>query len=187
MHEEVLRERILAASVKDYEDKEAIIGFDAMRRFEKSVMLHSLDSHWRDHLSQMEYLRQSIFLRGYAQKDPKQEYKREAFNLFTDMLESIKRQVISLLSVVEVQAATDIDEAQAQQDQRRIANNESMIFRHASASALENEEEQMALEQEKMSAAGGGTVSRVAPKVGRNDLCPCGSGKKFKHCHGTLA
>ncbi|MGD9591759.1 MAG: preprotein translocase subunit SecA [Candidatus Berkiella sp.] len=187
VHEEVIRERVLTASVKAYEEKESVIGFDAMRRFEKSVMLHSLDLHWRDHLSQMEYLRQSIFLRGYAQKDPKQEYKREAFNLFTAMLESIKRQVISLLSVVEVQAAADIDEAQAQEEQRRLANNENMIFRHASSSALESEEEQMALEHEKMSAAGGGTVSRASPKVGRNDLCPCGSGKKFKHCHGTLA
>ncbi len=187
VHEDVIRQRVLAASVKDYEDKEAAIGFDAMRRFEKSVMLHSLDLHWRDHLSQMEYLRQSIFLRGYAQKDPKQEYKREAFNLFTAMLDSIKRQVVSLLSVVEVQAATDIDEAQAIEEQRRLASNESMIFRHATASALEGEDEQMAMENERMSAAGGGTVSRVAPKVGRNDVCPCGSGKKYKHCHGTLS
>ncbi len=183
VHEEVLRERILAESLKDYEAKEAIVGHDAMRRFEKSVMLHALDQHWRDHLSQMEYLRQSIFLRGYAQKDPKQEYKREAFNLFTAMLDSIKRQVVSLLSVVEVQAATDFDGIEEKDEQRRIANNETMIFRHASS----EEEEQLALEQEKISAAGGATMSRVAPKVGRNDNCPCGSGKKYKHCHGRLA
>ncbi len=159
-----------------------------MRRFEKSVMLHSLDMHWRDHLSQMEYLRQSIFLRGYAQKDPKQEYKREAFNLFTAMLDSIKRQVISLLSVVEIQAPADIDAVEAQEEQRRIANNESMIFRHASVSSLESaEDEQLALEGEKISAQAGGAVMRTAPKVGRNDNCPCGSGKKYKHCHGRIS
>ncbi|MBN9288496.1 MAG: preprotein translocase subunit SecA [Gammaproteobacteria bacterium 39-13] len=189
VHEEVLRQRILENAIKDFEAKEAIIGSDAMRRFEKSVMLHALDSHWRDHLSQMEYLRQSIFLRGYAQKDPKQEYKREAFNLFTAMLESIKRQVISLLSIVEIQAPADIDVVEAQEQQRRIANNESMIFRHAAASALEGaEEEQLGMGEEKMSAMGGGaTVTRATPKVGRNDLCPCGSGKKYKHCHGQLS
>ncbi|MBS0289187.1 MAG: preprotein translocase subunit SecA [Proteobacteria bacterium] len=186
VHEEVIRERIINEAAKEYEAKEAVIGNEAMRRFEKSVMLHSLDMHWRDHLSQMEYLRQSIFLRGYAQKDPRQEYKREAFNLFTSMLDSIKRQVISLLSVVEVQAASDIDAVEAQEEQRRIANNESMVFRHASASALEGNEEE-GLENEKISAMGGATMSRAAPKVGRNDLCPCGSGKKYKHCHGRLA
>jgi preprotein translocase subunit SecA len=182
--------RILDAATKTYEEKEATIGSEAMRRFEKSVMLHSLDMHWRDHLSQMEYLRQSIFLRGYAQKDPKQEYKREAFNLFTAMLDSIKRQVISLLSVVEIQAPADIDAVEAQEEQRRLANNESMIFRHASVSSLESiEEEQLALnESEKMSAqAGGASVMRTAPKVGRNDNCPCGSGKKYKHCHGRIS
>ncbi len=187
VHEEVLRERILSSLVKAYEEKEAVIGSEAMRRFEKSVMLHSLDMHWRDHLSQMEYLRQSIFLRGYAQKDPRQEYKREAFNLFTAMLESIKRQVISLLCVVEVKAAEDVDAIEAQDEERRIANNESMIFRHTTGNTLENEAAMLGFEEEKMSAAGGGTVSRAAPKVGRNDLCPCGSGKKFKHCHGTLS
>ncbi len=189
VHEEVLRERILGATTKTYEEKEATIGSEAMRRFEKSVMLHSLDMHWRDHLSQMEYLRQSIFLRGYAQKDPKQEYKREAFNLFTAMLDSIKRQVISLLSVVEIQAPADIDAVEAQEEQRRIANNETMIFRHATVSSLEGigEEEQLNVnEGEKMSAAGG-AVMRTAPKVGRNDNCPCGSGKKYKHCHGRIS
>lgn len=188
VHEETLRHRILENAIEAFEAKEAIIGSEAMRRFEKSVMLHALDTHWRDHLSQMEYLRQSIFLRGYAQKDPRQEYKREAFNLFAAMLESIKRQVISLLSIVEIQAPADIDVVEAQEQQRRIANNESMIFRHASASALDAvEEEQLGVNaEEKMSAVGGATVTRATPKVGRNDLCPCGSGKKYKHCHGQL-
>lgn len=187
VHEDTIRARILDEAVKQYEAKEAAIGFDAMRRFEKSVMLHSLDLHWRDHISQMEYLRQSIFLRGYAQKDPRQEYKREAFNLFTAMLESIKRQVISMLSIVEIQAPADIDAVEAQEEQRRQASSESMIFRHAEAASL-SEEAQMGMENgEKLSAAGGASYARVAPKVGRNDNCPCGSGKKYKHCHGRLA
>ncbi|MBS0290573.1 MAG: preprotein translocase subunit SecA [Proteobacteria bacterium] len=187
VHEEIIRERIETQAAKHFQEKEEVIGVDAMRRFEKSVMLHSLDTHWRDHLSQMEYLRQSIFLRGYAQKDPRQEYKREAFNLFTAMLESIKRQVISLISIAEIQASADIDAAQAQETQRRIANNESMIFRHGSMSALDlASEEQLGFEEEKLKVANGSNVVRSAVKVGRNDICPCGSGKKFKHCHGKL-
>ncbi|MFI4937635.1 MAG: preprotein translocase subunit SecA [Candidatus Berkiellales bacterium] len=188
LHEESLRTRIKEAMLKAYQDKEAHVGVEVLRRFEKSVMLHSLDVHWRDHLSQMEYLRQSIFLRGYAQKDPRQEYKREAFNLFKAMLKSIERQVISVLSLVEIQAPADVDAVEAQEEQRRVSNQRTMEFQHATLSALGAEEEQEAL-NEKMTAAGGGgaaSVMRTSPKVGRNEPCPCGSGKKYKHCHGQL-
>lgn len=188
LHEETLRARILEAANKAYEAKEAVVGSEVMRRFEKSIMLNSLDVHWRDHLSQMEYLRQSIFLRGYAQKDPKQEYKREAFNLFSSMLESIKRQVISILSLVEIQAPADVEAVEAAESKRHLLSNQSMQFRHAEASALLPAEEQLNELNEKMSAAGGGSLSRVrtTPKVGRNEICPCGSGKKYKYCHGRL-
>lgn len=185
LHEENLRERILMRAVESYQEKEAVVGSEGMRRFEKSILLHSLDAHWRDHLAQMEYLRQSIFLRGYAQKDPRQEYKREAFNLFTAMLESIKRQVISVLSLVEIQAPADLD-LMEETEQRRTAN-QSMEYRHLSASALVSEPQESSELEERMSATGGaGARMRIAPKVGRNEICPCGSGKKYKHCHGRL-
>ncbi len=179
LHEENLRNRILEIATQAYQDKEVQVNSQTMRRLEKSVMLHAIDSHWRDHLAQMEHLRQSVFLRGYAQKDPRQEYKREAFNLFTSMLESIKRQVISMLSLMEVKASVDME---AVEEQQRLVNNDSLEFQHQEMSSLALEEEQ------KMSAAGGGgsTVTRMVPKVGRNESCPCGSGKKYKHCHGRL-
>ncbi|MGE3319477.1 MAG: preprotein translocase subunit SecA, partial [Candidatus Berkiella sp.] len=189
LHEELLRERILKEVTKIHEEKEARIGSEMMRRFEKSVMLHALDSHWKDHLSQMEHLRQSIFLRGYAQKDPRQEYKKEAFNLFTALLDSIKRQVISILTMVEIDAAADIEAFDAQDAERREFNNQAMEFRHpqAASMALSEEEQEVLNMDQKMSAAGGGgNVVRMAPKVGRNENCPCGSGKKFKHCHGRI-
>jgi preprotein translocase subunit SecA len=188
LHEENLRNRINEEVTKTIKEKEALIGPIMMRRLEKSMMLHALDSHWRDHLSQMEYLRQSIFLRGYAQKDPKQEYKREAFNLFVAMLESIKRQVIGTLSLVEVQAGSDIGVVEAIEEQRHFANSEAMEFQHASTSALELTEQAMVQPEVQMSAAAGmrTTTMRSATKVGRNEACPCGSGKKFKSCHGRL-
>jgi preprotein translocase subunit SecA len=190
LHEEPLSERILEALQSKYQEKEAHVGSEAMRQLEKAIMLNVLDTHWKEHLSQMEYLRHSIFLRGYAQKDPKQEYKREAFNLFTAMLESIKRQVISTLSLVEVQAASDVEAAQLMDAKRRQASSDSMEFVHAEMmSPLQLTEEADAVAMsEKMTAAGGSfaTVMRAQPKVGRNDLCPCGSNKKYKHCHGRL-
>lgn len=184
LYEASLREKILEAADASYAEKSRVAGEDVMRRFEKSVMLNSLDSHWRDHLSQMEYLRQSIFLRGYAQKDPRQEYKREAFNLFTAMLDSIKRQVISLLSLIEIQAANDLEHIAA------VPAPATMEFRHP-ASALLTEEAMKKTEFEQQFMATGSdsaaNFGRQAQKVGRNENCPCGSGKKFKACHGKLS
>lgn len=176
LHEEALKEKIKQSIAEHFSAKEESVGSDVMRRFEKSVMLHSMDTHWRDHLTQMEYLRQSIFLRGYAQKDPRQEYKREAFNLFAALLDGIRRQVVSILSMVEVksgQQITDIEHAKLDES--------SLEYQHADANALGSEEENKSTAQEKNA-----TVVRSQPKVGRNDDCPCQSGKKYKHCHGQL-
>ena len=176
LHEENLREKILQAAVELYDHKVDRVGGDAMRAFEKSVMLQSLDIHWKEHLSQMEHLRQSIHLRGYAQKDPKQEYKREAFNLFQSMLESIKRQVISILCLV------DVKQSEEMAMQQQSLNEQNMEFSHAESSSF-------AVEEEQKQVANGDTQPfvRNQPKVGRNEPCPCGSGKKFKHCHGKIA
>jgi len=181
LHEEVLRQRILEALESAYVEKEAQAGEGVMRHFEKAVMLQVLDSMWKEHLAAMDYLRQGIHLRGYAQKNPIQEYKREAFELFEQLLNRIKTEVISILTRVRVRAEEDV---QAVEEQRR--SNVAMHYEHAEAAAL-------------AAAGGGGDVAaddqdqethtpyvREGRKVGRNEPCPCGSGKKFKQCHGRL-
>ncbi|RUO80071.1 preprotein translocase subunit SecA [Idiomarina tyrosinivorans] len=170
-HEEVLRERVLAALVEAYKEKEQMVGDQVMRRFEKSIMLQSLDQHWKEHLAAMDHLRQGIHLRGYAQKNPKQEYKREAFELFTEMLENLKLDVVTILSKVKVRAEEDVD---AVDQQRRQADSGPREFRHEQSSATAEQNDDAAPQP------------RRVQKVGRNDPCPCGSGKKFKHCHGQL-
>ncbi|MEQ3660231.1 MAG: preprotein translocase subunit SecA [Glaciecola sp.] len=169
LFEEKLRERIAEDVDKAYAEKEEAVGADVIRQFEKAVMLQSLDSLWKEHLAAMDHLRQGIHLRGYAQKNPKQEYKRESFELFSQMLDTLKLEVISILSRVQVQQKSDVE---AVEEQRRAADVEKK-FEHESASATE----------EKPQAA----VQRSGPKVGRNDPCPCGSGKKYKQCHGKLS
>ncbi len=136
-------------------------------------MLQSLDTHWKEHLAAMDHLRQGINLRGYAQKNPKQEYKREAFELFSTMLDNLKLDVIGVLSRVQIRAAEDVD---AVEEQRRKAESTDMQFQH-------EEMEQVATEVPQTSPS---PVFRDAEKVGRNDACPCGSGKKYKQCHGKL-
>lgn len=190
LNEEGLRERIHEALSKQYADKEAQVTAPLMRRLEKTIMLNSLDSHWREHLSQMEHLRQSIFLRGYAQKDPKQEYKREAYNLFSTMLDNIKRQVISHLFVMEIEMPSDVEALEAKQ---QPVDPNNLEYKHLSATGLLGSQTLDAAmnegEQPRMAAGGGmrSSVARLDPKVGRNDQCPCGSGKKYKHCHGQIA
>jgi len=186
LDEHKLKLRITEHLEQAFIEKEEMVGSETLRKFEKSVMLHSLDTHWRDHLTQMEHLRQSVSLRGYAQKDPKQEYKREAFSLFESMLESIRRQVVSFLSLVEVKSGEDIE--MAEQAQARV-DESSLEYQHA---AVGNAIDMGAAAEEEQSlkAAGGGggssTIMREQPKTGRNEPCPCGSGKKFKQCHGRL-
>lgn len=180
LHEENLRERILNTLQEKYQQKEEKAGSPAIRQFEKAVMLQTLDSFWREHLAAMDYLRQGIHLRGYAQKNPKQEYKREAFDLFVMLLDKINYEVISTLSKFEVQQEEDVSEMEAQRKARLVTN---MTFHHAEH--VHSKQEEKVLVEETESAAP--TFGRDTQKVGRNDPCPCGSGKKFKQCHGNFS
>ena len=163
LHEETLREKLLAEVETNYSEKEEQVGADVIRQFEKAVMLQSLDSHWKEHLAAMDHLRQGIHLRGYAQKNPKQEFKRESFELFGELLDSLKYDVISILSKVQIRAESDVE---AVEEQHRKAEDVPKEYTHESASS-----------------AG---AKPAVPRAGRNEPCPCGSGKKYKQCHGKL-
>ena len=176
LYEEKLRERILDEATKLYAHKEELVGKEVLRNFEKAVMLQTLDGLWKEHLAAMDHLRQGIHLRGYAQKNPKQEYKRESFDLFTQMLETLKRDVVSILSRVQVQ---ERDVEAMEEQQRQQAEAAPRTYTHAAA------ENQLA-DDEAQPEPGHVTFVRDEQKVGRNDPCPCGSGKKYKHCHGQL-
>jgi len=166
-----------------FREKEAMVGSEVMRALEKHVMLSVLDNAWKEHLASMDYLRQGIYLRGYAQKQPKQEFKREAFELFQLMLERVKHEIIQLLARVRIRSE---DEVQAlEQQQMRQAQARQLQFQHAEAGGLPTPEPEAPTEP--LAAAPQAPVHRDAPKVGRNDPCPCGSGKKYKHCHGQLS
>jgi preprotein translocase subunit SecA len=173
LYEEKLRERILNEIIAAYKAKESVVGEQVIRQFEKAVMLQNLDSHWKEHLAAMDHLRQGIHLRGYAQKNPKQEYKRESFALFSQMLEALKVEVITILARVKVQAEEDVEKVE---EQRRQADDVPKNFKHEETTATPE-------------AASDKVRSEVrnGPKVGRNDPCPCGSGKKYKQCHGKLS
>ncbi len=171
-----LREKIVGELDRLYEERVQAIGEPVIRHFEKAIMLQQLDSNWREHLGAMDYLRQGIHLRGYAQKNPKQEYKREAFEMFNEMLRQVKREVISTLSRVQLRSQEDVD---AVEQQRRESTSE-MEFQHADPSRAGG----AGAEQQKPDAAE--PFVRAQPKVGRNSPCPCGSGKKYKQCHGSL-
>ncbi len=175
LFEELLREKILEEVVNAYDEKEKQVGEKVLRHFEKAVMLQSLDSHWKEHLAAMDHLRQGIHLRGYANKNPKQEYKREAYNLFTDMLEALKTEVISILSKVRVRAEEDVE--QMEEKRRQAEQSAPREFQHESAPGS----------ADASTSSDGQQVVRDGEKVGRNEPCPCGSGKKYKHCHGKLA
>ncbi|MBA2491207.1 MAG: preprotein translocase subunit SecA [Gammaproteobacteria bacterium] len=182
LHEEPLRERILAEITGIYTDKEQLIGAQAMRRFERDVMLQILDGHWKDHLAAMDYLRQGIGLRGYAQKNPKQEYKREAFEMFQQMLEQIKHAVVSILTRVQVRSEQQLDELE-----RENRQTPAMQYQHADAgSALHPVSDASPEAAEPATAPAHQPYRRQGRKVGRNEPCWCGSGKKFKQCHGRL-
>jgi preprotein translocase subunit SecA len=177
LHEQTLRERILTEAESAYQQKEDTVGAELMRHFEKTVMLQTLDSQWKEHLAQMDYLRAGISLRSYAQKDPKQEYKRESFSLFRSMLDSIKTEVIRILSVVQVRDPEDVEAVEAQRP-----HNEHVSYQHDESPEAGGEEAQADVANLEASQP----FTREGTKVGRNDPCPCGSGKKFKQCHGKL-
>ena len=172
-----------------FAEKEASLGDETMRMLEKHIMLNVLDQGWKEHLGRMDYLRQGIHLRGYAQKQPKQEYKKEAFELFSSMLERVKSEVVTLLSRVRIRSEEEVAALEAQERAMAEAQARQMQFQHQDAGGYSADEE---AEQAQLAAAQGGYVQsgpmpahRDAPKVGRNDPCPCGSGKKFKKCHGA--
>jgi preprotein translocase subunit SecA len=179
LHEETLRARIVAEVQNQCEAKEAMTGPELMRHFEKAITLQTLDSQWKEHLAQMDYLRQGINLRGYAQKDPKQEYKREAFDMFTAMLDRIKHDVVSLISRVELRAQEDVE---AVEEQRRQTGDVELQHDQVDGMTGETEVEAQNPDIEQQSKP----IEREGRKVGRNEPCPCGSGKKFKQCHGAL-
>lgn len=180
LEEEALRERIRAAFKAAYLKKETEVSPTVMRQFEKAVMLQTMDTSWREHLAAMDYLRQGIHLRGYAQKNPKQEYKRESFELFSQLLDKINYEVISALSKFEVKVEADI--AQLESQQRASLPAQSMQYQHQPIDALQT----VAADGEPVEAAAKTPFVRGA-RIGRNDTCPCGSGKKFKQCHGQLS
>ena len=210
----VLRERVIAAVNEAYEAKVARIGAPIMRHVEKDVMLRMLDQHWRDHLAGMDYLRQGIHLRGYAQKDYRYEYKREAFEMFAAMLDRVKFETVSMLSKIEVRTQEEVDREEEERRQRLMR---ALQAQHPDAASSFQPGAEPSPDDEAAAAAlagpgpgrgpagrpGSGSAQPFPPpqpgaepqgtfvrserKVGRNELCPCGSGKKFKHCHGTLS
>ncbi|CAE6897860.1 protein translocation ATPase [Ectopseudomonas oleovorans] len=181
LYEETLRERILAELITAYNEKETQASAEALRTFEKQILLRVLDDLWKDHLSTMDHLRHGIHLRGYAQKNPKQEYKRESFALFQELLESIKRDTIRVLCHVQVRREDPVEE-EARLRREAEAMAERMQFQHADASALAADEGNA----EEGDVAVASAPVRSEQKVGRNEPCPCGSGKKYKHCHGQI-
>jgi preprotein translocase subunit SecA len=188
-----LKKKIVGALEQLYAQKGADVGVEVMRYIEKEVMLRTLDQHWREHLAAMDYMRQGIFLRSYAQKNPKQEYKREAFELFSAMLDRIKLDTITTLSKIQVRSQAEIEREELER-QQRLAR--ALQMQHAEAvspmQGIAGAEQQPA--QADDSAASGpiavapiaAPFVRAVPKVGRNEPCPCGSGRKYKHCHGAL-
>ena len=181
LYEETLREKLLSELIAAYNEKEEQAGAEALRTFEKQIVLRVLDDLWKDHLSTMDHLRHGIHLRGYAQKNPKQEYKRESFTLFSELLDSIKRDSIRVLSHVQVRREDPAEEeARLRQEAEALAAR--MQFLHEEAPGLEQPE---ALGEEVDVALATAPV-RSEQKLGRNELCYCGSGKKFKHCHGQI-
>ena len=182
LYEDTLRERILKELLDAYNEKETQASAEALRTFEKQILLRVLDDLWKDHLSTMDHLRHGIHLRGYAQKNPKQEYKRESFTLFQELLDSIKRDAIRVLSHVQVRREDPAEEeARLRRDAEALA--QRMQFQHEEVSALEEPE---AEGQDGGDVAVAAAPVRAEQKIGRNELCPCGSGKKYKHCHGQV-
>ncbi|KRG69480.1 preprotein translocase subunit SecA [Stenotrophomonas terrae] len=172
---EAIAQKVMDRMDEHFAQKEAAVGAETMRALEKHVMLTVLDQSWKEHLARMDYLRQGIYLRGYAQKQPKQEYKKEAFELFSEMLENVKREVITMLSRVRVRSEEEVAAMEQLERQQAEARLQMSQFQHQDNGGYSADEEAAEVLDE-----------ANAPKVGRNDPCPCGSGKKYKHCHGQL-
>ena len=176
LNEDGLRRRILETLVDDYKAKEQLAGEEGIRNYEKYVLLNVLDRIWKEHLAAMDYLRQSIGLRGYAQKNPKQEYKRESFEMFSEMLDKIKHEAISILSKVKIEAREEVENI----EERGHAQTENVNYQHEHVDGMHQEQ------AEENNDSSEQPFVRGERKVGRNEPCWCGSGKKFKQCHGKL-
>ena len=182
LYEETLREKIHDEIASAIKGKEALIGAENMRRLERDVMLHVLDTHWKEHLASMDYLRQSVGLRGYAQKDPKQEYKREAFEMFEQMLGKIKHDVVVFLTKLEITMPEEVDTLEQQYQQEHNQDMELDFVHNEAEDVLSAGDAVDEFTPEAMKP-----FKREQQKVGRNEPCPCGSGKKYKQCHGKLS
>jgi preprotein translocase subunit SecA len=175
-------DRVLQAAKETYDEKVDLSGRESFAGFERSVLLYSLDTHWREHLAALDHLRQGIHLRGYAQKDPKQEYRREAFELYGELLSVIKNDVVKSIMTVKIRSASELDQA-AEAMNEDLAKLADVQYRHAD------------LDKEEATPTGdlGDAIEaipapvRTGPKIGRNDPCTCGSGKKYKNCCGALS
>ena len=181
LHEEPLRGRIGREITGAYETKEQSAGPEVMRHVEKAIMLQVLDTTWKEHLAAMDYLRQSIGLRGYAQKNPKQEYKREAFDMFHSLIDRFRHEVVTILCKINIRAREDVEAVEAQRRRRQ-----PMRFEHANAGPMDDETDAPSPPGQGASAGAGSPYVRKEKKVGRNEPCPCGSGKKYKQCHGRI-
>ena len=189
--DEAILARIIEEADKRYHAKIERVGAEAFGNFERSIMLQSIDQHWREHLSALEHLRQGIHLRGYAQKNPKQEYKREAFELFENLLGIIRTEVSRVLMNVQIQSAAEAEQVADQLEDRAEQTTGGARMMHADSSELggmDEDPEAVALRLQEVASANPAQRPIVnGHHVGRNDPCPCGSGKKYKHCHGKLA
>ncbi|HSW04472.1 preprotein translocase subunit SecA, partial [Aquabacterium sp.] len=172
--DEDLVEKVVAAANAQFEAKTAVVGLEQFNPFMRMVLLQSIDTHWREHLAALDYLRQGIHLRGYAQKNPKQEYKREAFELFSQLLDLVKMEVTRVLMTVRIQSQEQVTQA-AEAIEDRVSHVSNVTYTHPNEDGSVSEEGDTA------------TLADAVPRVGRNDPCPCGSGKKYKACHGRLA
>jgi preprotein translocase subunit SecA len=180
LDEEDLRKKVIEAGHAHYEGKLAQVERGALHHFERAVMLQTLDSHWREHLAALDHLRQGIHLRGYAQKNPKQEYKREAFELFSVMLDSVRNEVIRILMTVQIRGEEDVAAVEEPVELHNVS------YQHADYDSTLAQEEEEGAEAAVATAPKPQPFVRQGEKVGRNDPCPCGSGKKYKQCHGRL-
>jgi preprotein translocase subunit SecA len=166
--------KVLESASLAYQAKVDMVGRESFANFERSVTLHSLDTNWREHLAALDHLRQGIHLRGYAQKDPKQEYRREAFELFGRLLDIVKLDVTKTILQVKIESPEELAQA-SESMQEELSDLKGVQYQHSNSEA------------EGEGSAKGPAPIQAGPKVGRNDPCPCGSGKKYKQCHGQLA
>jgi len=171
---EELLTKVLEAAEAAYQAKVEMVGRDSFANFERSVTLHSLDTNWREHLAALDHLRQGIHLRGYAQKDPKQAYRRESFELFARLLDVVKLDVTKTIMLVKIQTPEELAQA-SESMQEELSDLKGVQYQHANSESEEDESSETSM------------PIQNGPKVGRNDPCPCGSGKKYKQCHGQLS